>query len=73
MNDEEMYGKFRNLIYQGQSPWEWCRTGRQVALGTFLVLVVCQWTATAPFLLATSVSKNRLSSRGVASSSVASC
>ena len=40
VNDEEMYGKFRNLIYQGQSPWEWCRPGRQVALGTFLVLVV---------------------------------
>ena len=35
VNDEEMYGKFRNLIYQGQSPWEWCRPGRQVALGTF--------------------------------------
>ena len=40
VNDEEMYGKFRNLIYQGKSPWEWCRPGHQVALGTFLVLVV---------------------------------
>ena len=32
VNDQEMYGKFRNLIYQGQSQWEWCRPGRHVAL-----------------------------------------
>src|SRR5262245_24393854 len=40
VKDEEMYAKFRDLIYQGQSPWKWCRPGRQVGLGTFLVLVI---------------------------------
>jgi len=40
VNDEEMYAKFRDLIYQGRSPWEWCRPGRQVAFGMFLVLVI---------------------------------
>jgi hypothetical protein len=40
INDEEMYSKFQNLIYQGQSPWQWCGPGRQVGLGAFLVLMI---------------------------------
>src|SRR5262245_11900999 len=40
VNDGQMYAKFRDLIYRRKSPWEWCLPGRQVALGTFLVLVV---------------------------------
>ena len=34
-----MYWKFRNLIYEGQSLWDWCAPGRTTAFGTFLVLV----------------------------------
>ena len=39
VNDEEMYWKFRNLIYQRKSLWQWCAPGWSVAMGTFLTLV----------------------------------